>query len=372
VKKNYKRAENIDELIHSVKLPYLAWKVLFLIGEQITPQKISEILEESENAVSEALVLLEKEKMVVSAVSEEEKKAEPKVEEKKREEKAELKPKTEAAKEESKTEEIKAEQEPVKPVKEEAVLETAEEMTEDEAPELLMDLDDDSPDVSESDLLSGELEEHLGEETKEAEISEIPETPEIEIADEKETVVEQEKPSEPQGKEKTVIELEEKEDSEDETIDLGIDFDTPEEEKPASAPAAEEKAAPVAEEKTVSKSGQATILVIDDSIVIRKMVEIALEDADYHIESAVNGKAGLELADKVDPKLVIVDLMLPDINGIDILKTIKASRGVPVIMLSGKDTPQMIEKAKAEGADEFLPKPFKDEELVEKINNLLK
>ena len=147
-------------------------------------------------------------------------------------------------------------------------------------------------------------------------------------------------------------------------MDLGIDFSAQEEEKPAPPPAEEKKAEPV--------SGQTTILVIDDSIVIRKMVEIALEDANYHIESAVNGKAGLEMVDKVDPKLVIVDLMLPDINGIDILKTIKASKGIPVIMLSGKDTPQMIEKAKAEGADEFLPKPFKDEELVEKINSLIK
>ena len=53
------------------------------------------------------------------------------------------------------------------------------------------------------------------------------------------------------------------------------------------------------------------------------------------------------------------------------LKTIKASLKIPVIMLSGKDSPQMVENAKNAGADAFLPKPFKDEDLKEKINTLL-
>ncbi len=112
--------------------------------------------------------------------------------------------------------------------------------------------------------------------------------------------------------------------------------------------------------------------MIDDSLVIRKMVEIALEDEDYIIETAVSGKEGLDKLDSVNPALVILDMMLPDINGIEILKTIKASKGLPVIMLSGKDSPQMVENAKKEGAEEFLPKPFKDDDLVEKVKLLAK
>ena len=119
------------------------------------------------------------------------------------------------------------------------------------------------------------------------------------------------------------------------------------------------------------KSGYKKILVIDDSLVIRKMVEIALEEEEFIIETAVSGKDGLEVMDQTNPDLVILDMMLPDINGIEILKTIKASKGIPVIMLSGKDSPQMIETAKNEGAAEFLPKPFKDDELVEKIKKLI-
>jgi len=333
VKKNYKRADNIDELIHSVKLPYLAWKVLFLIDEQMETTKISEILEESEQSVADALVLLENEKLIGAKDIEEI--AEPKKE-------AEKKPE----------------------VVEEPVVE--EEKPEEKPPELIADIEDDSPDILEADLLSTELEENIDVEP-EPEPEPEPEQ-KVDLDEEKvpEIKIDGEPESETTGsseEEVPSVELEENDDSEDETLDLGIDLEPAKEQKPAK---------PVKEEKQGPVSGQPTILVIDDSIVIRKMVEIALEDANFHIESAVNGKSGLELVDSVNPKLVIVDLMLPDINGIDILKTIKASKGIPVIMLSGKDTPQMIEKAKAEGADEFLPKPFKDEELVEKINSLLK
>ncbi|MCK5345899.1 MAG: response regulator, partial [Candidatus Heimdallarchaeota archaeon] len=132
---------------------------------------------------------------------------------------------------------------------------------------------------------------------------------------------------------------------------------------------------PVVEETPVEpaevKTGKRTILIVDDSIVIRKMVEIALEDEELVLKTAVSGRDGLDKIDSIKPDLVILDLMLPDINGIDILKTIKASLKIPVIMLSGKDSPQMVENAKNAGADAFLPKPFKDEDLKEKINTLL-
>ncbi len=340
MEKNYKRADNIDEIIHSVKLPYLAWKVLFLIGEQMETKKILEILEESEKNIADALSLLENEKLIVSETVEDIVVDEPVIEE-------------EGALEEV----VKTEE----PLESEAAMETV--LQEDKDSELIADIEEGSveEDVSEADLL-GDVGEAVVEEQEEA-------APEINIAGEEERSKE-EKPAaeevaeQPQDAIQPIEEEATPVGEEDETIDLGIDFSSQEETKQEVAQTEEDKALP--------KSGQTTILVIDDSIVIRKMVEIALEDVNFHIESAANGKAGLEMVDKVDPKLVIVDLMLPDINGIDILKTIKASKGIPIIMLSGKDTPQMIEKAKAEGADEFLPKPFKDEELVEKINALLK
>jgi len=138
------------------------------------------------------------------------------------------------------------------------------------------------------------------------------------------------------------------------------------EEKPA------EKAPTDDKEETPAPAGSKKILVVDDSIVIRKMVEIALENENFTIETAVSGKEALQKVDAVDPDLVILDIMLPDVSGIEILKAIKASKGLPVIMLSGKNSPQDIELAKAQGADDFAPKPFKEEELVEKIKALVK
>ena len=138
------------------------------------------------------------------------------------------------------------------------------------------------------------------------------------------------------------------------------------EEKPAEKAPADDK------EETPAPAGSKKILVVDDSIVIRKMVEIALENENFTIETAVSGKEALQKVDAVDPDLVILDIMLPDVSGIEILKAIKASKGLPVIMLSGKNSPQDIELAKAQGADDFAPKPFKEEELVEKIKALVK
>ena len=117
--------------------------------------------------------------------------------------------------------------------------------------------------------------------------------------------------------------------------------------------------------------GQKTILVVDDSIVIRKMVEIALENESYNVVSVATGKDAFSYLDSKDPDLVILDIMLPDVNGLDILKAIKAKTTIPVVMLSAKDTPKETSQAKELGANDFIPKPFRDEELVGKIHELI-
>lgn len=126
------------------------------------------------------------------------------------------------------------------------------------------------------------------------------------------------------------------------------------------------------ERETIEEAGQGTILVVDDSVVIRKMVEIALENENYNIISVATGKEALNFLDENTPDLIILDIMLTDMNGLDVLKAIKASKQIPVVMLSAKDTPRETTKAKQLGADDFIPKPFKDEELVSKIKELIK
>lgn len=141
-----------------------------------------------------------------------------------------------------------------------------------------------------------------------------------------------------------------------------------------SETAIEETKTPVAppEFTTPGTGTSPTILVVDDSVVIRKMVEIALENEDYQIVSVSSGKEALNYLDDNTPDLIILDIMLSDVNGLDVLKAIKASKDIPVVMLSAKDTPRETSRAKQLGADDFIPKPFKDEELVGKIKELIR
>jgi len=321
VEKSYKRNENIDEKIQSVKLPYLSWKVLFLVDEALESKQIAEMLETDMGEIDTALQrLIDSDLVSLSTM------AEP----------FEALPEKDTVIYEPQKEEVAEVPEP--------------DVTENILP---ADLVEASP-QPEANLMP-ELD--MAEEPPELPISlENNETPEI---------------MEPESNE-LVLELQEETlqtpaESEMEGLDVDFAAETAEPMPETFEPVQASTEIP----QPPKGPSRKTILVVDDSIVIRKMVEIALEDENFNIDTAVSGKEGLSKIDRINPDLVILDLMLPDINGIDILKTVKASRGIPVIMLSGKDSPQMVEKAKVSGADAFLPKPFKDDELIEKIKSLL-
>ena len=348
--KIYKRQDNIDEKIHSVKLPYIAWKVLFLVNGELLEEEIASLLEEDAALIRETLEKLETEGLVLAV---EAAGAEEKVKEKK----------------------VTAKPEPKAKIEEPSL--------EEEAPEEKTELMEEEalPAVEEKEPEPEKVEE---EKTQEPEIlMELEETEEKAPEPEPEPVPKKEEEPAKMESSEPLSEIKEKPEKKEEMIDesgLGLDLDFSDDLAMESGEKVEDtqveqkapaKAEEKSKEKPVIKSGQKTILVVDDSIVIRKMVEIALEDEKFNIQTAVSGKEGLDKIDQINPDLVILDLMLPDISGIDILKTVKASKGIPVIMLSGKDSPQMVENAKSEGADAFLPKPFKDDELVEKIKSLI-
>jgi len=346
VDKSYKRIENIDEKIQDVKLSYAGWRTLFLIDEETPASKISEILsEESALVKTEINNLLEAELIMVMEATEPEPEQEPEnIEDIIQETKVELKEEPEHLEpvEEPFIEEPVSEEEP-----------TAELVEEPEVAEKIEDQLEELPDEPIDSV----------EEDVEAAVVEEP------VADD--IVLEDEIPAEED------LKINIHDETQTETDMLDVDFG--EEEPTEKIPEPEELSMPEPVVETPSPiapsapdaQGTPSVLVIDDSIVIRKMVEIALENEELSIQTAVSGKDGLDKIDQLNPSLIILDLMLPDINGIDILKTVKASRNIPVIMLSGKDSPQMVEKAKEAGADAFLPKPFKDDELKDQIKVLL-
>ena len=375
----YKRIENLEELIHSVKLPYHAWKVIFLIEGEVSPGQIAEFLGEDEKVVEESLNRLQKEGLIepvtdeqvdISVVEEEED-----LPISLEDESEEVDESVSIQEESFEFESIETEAEPdeVEELSEFDLGEpSADELPEDDLAYLGLEEEaappaSEEPEVSEDFFSEKEKEDEAEPEFthEETAISDLISEDVGAVEEETlEEIVEEQEDIDIQ-----IATTEEEADKESAEADLDIDFSsalTPDTDEAPSPPPP-----PVKESAKEAKTGAKSVLVVDDSIVIRKMVEIALEDENFNIFTAVSGKDGLAVLDDKNPDLLILDLMLPDINGIDMLKTVKASKGIPVIMLSGKDSPQMVEKARAEGADAFLPKPFKDDELVNKIKELL-
>jgi CheY-like chemotaxis protein len=391
------RADELANIIYEVKLLISEWKVLFALDGEMDSIQLSEFLELEKDQVEEALKNLNNLNLI-KVIDDESKttgvQAEP-------EELPEIEfPLEEEQKlaeeiDEELTEQEEIPEEPVGkerddfsfdlgPLMEEKEDELAEEKLLEEKEETDFELPEDE--LEESKAFSGDDQEfsqkkEAKEETEEdldELINDLLKEDTEETVEDKSSVspgleTEEKIEAKPEKEESAIIEeeqedfdlgeifetdLEETEQSLDEmldTIDTKTDFEI-------------EKGKDVLPDAEVS---QKTILVVDDSVVIRKMVEIALENENYNIVSVANGKDALSYLDEKEPNMVILDIMLPDVNGLDILKAIRASKDIPVVMLSAKDTPRETSKAKELGANDFIPKPFKDEELINKIHELI-
>jgi two-component system KDP operon response regulator KdpE len=115
-----------------------------------------------------------------------------------------------------------------------------------------------------------------------------------------------------------------------------------------------------------------TILIIDDEIQIRRLLEITLESNGYEVIEAINGKEGINLAASHQPALVILDLGLPDGSGHTVLKQLREWYTSPVIILSVQSNEEDIVKALDNGANDFLIKPFRTGELLARIRSALR
>ena len=110
-----------------------------------------------------------------------------------------------------------------------------------------------------------------------------------------------------------------------------------------------------------------TILVIDDEVQIRRLLEITLSANGYQILLSSNGKEGLVAAATHHPDLVILDLGLPDIDGHEVLKKMREWSQKPVIVLSVRSAEDEIIKALDNGANDYLTKPFRTGELHARV-----
>ncbi|MBN1274633.1 MAG: sigma-54-dependent Fis family transcriptional regulator [Candidatus Aminicenantes bacterium] len=117
---------------------------------------------------------------------------------------------------------------------------------------------------------------------------------------------------------------------------------------------------------------RANILVIDDEAGIRSSLKGILEDEDYHVTTTESGNSGLEMLRAQNFDLVLLDIWLPDMNGIDVLKKIKQmEENHPVIMISGHGTVETAVKSTKLGAFDFLEKPLTLEKVVVTVKNAI-
>ncbi len=117
---------------------------------------------------------------------------------------------------------------------------------------------------------------------------------------------------------------------------------------------------------------QPLILVIDDELQMRRLLRMTLESADYRILEAESGQFGLMEATQKKPDAVILDLGLPDLNGLEVLKRLREWSKVPVLILSVQDQEEQKVAALDSGADDYVTKPFSQEELLARLRALLR
>lgn len=117
------------------------------------------------------------------------------------------------------------------------------------------------------------------------------------------------------------------------------------------------------------------ITVVEDEEDIREILEYSLTREGFSVESAADGATGLNLIQRSRPELVLLDLMLPDIDGLEICRKLKAdasTRDIAIIMVSAKGEESDIVLGLGLGADDYIPKPFSAKELIARVRSVLR
>jgi len=115
-----------------------------------------------------------------------------------------------------------------------------------------------------------------------------------------------------------------------------------------------------------------TLLIIDDEIQIRRLLEITLSASGYKIAKAGDGREGLIAAASHQPSCIILDLGLPDTDGLEILRELRSWYQKPIIILSVRNSEEDVVKALDSGANDYLTKPFRTGELLARIRSALR
>lgn len=115
------------------------------------------------------------------------------------------------------------------------------------------------------------------------------------------------------------------------------------------------------------------ILVVEDEAGISRILQLELEHEGYTVGTAANGRKGYEMASSGDWELVLLDVMLPEMSGIEVLRLLRqAGNPVPIILLTARDTVPDKVSGFEHGANDYITKPFAMEELLARVRNILR
>jgi DNA-binding response OmpR family regulator len=114
------------------------------------------------------------------------------------------------------------------------------------------------------------------------------------------------------------------------------------------------------------------ILAVEDDERIRSAVKLALEDEGWTVDEAESGEQAIEMFQRSNPDVVLIDIMLPGIDGFELCRTLRRTSDVPVVMVTARNDTHDIVAGLEAGADDYLTKPFAPKELSARIRALLR
>lgn len=119
-------------------------------------------------------------------------------------------------------------------------------------------------------------------------------------------------------------------------------------------------------------SSQPLVLAVDDEVGILRLLKLELTPQGFRVVTAPNGQAALRAVEEQKPDLVLLDIVMPDMTGLEVMRKVRERSSVPIIFLSGKNTDKDKVSGLDLGADDYIPKPFNPEEVSARVRAVLR